>query len=147
MSLSAERAVIVAEARNWIGTPYRHQASLKGSGCDCLGLVRGVWRHCIGAEPEAPPAYTPDWAERCEEETLHFAARRWLVEIDAAVRQPGDVLLFRPFQNGPAKHCGILTAPDRLTHAYWGQAVCETSLSAWWTRRLVAVFQFPSHVN
>ena len=28
----------------WIGTPYRHQASLKGVGCDCLGLVRGVWR-------------------------------------------------------------------------------------------------------
>jgi cell wall-associated NlpC family hydrolase len=36
------RSAIVAEARTWIGTPYRHQASLKGVGCDCLGLVRGV---------------------------------------------------------------------------------------------------------
>ena len=35
---------IVAAARSWIGTPYRHQASLKGVGCDCLGLVRGVGR-------------------------------------------------------------------------------------------------------
>lgn len=54
------RAAIVAEARGWIGTPYRHQASLKGVGCDCLGLVRGVWRNCIGDEPETPPPYAPD---------------------------------------------------------------------------------------
>jgi NlpC/P60 family putative phage cell wall peptidase len=38
------RPTIVAETRAWLGTPYRHQASLKGVGCDCLGLVRGVWR-------------------------------------------------------------------------------------------------------
>jgi NlpC/P60 family putative phage cell wall peptidase len=35
---------LVTLARGWIGTPYRHQASLKGVGCDCLGLLRGVWR-------------------------------------------------------------------------------------------------------
>ena len=38
------RARVVAEARMWIGTPYVHQASALGAGCDCLGLVRGVWR-------------------------------------------------------------------------------------------------------
>ena len=47
------RAEIVRAARSWIGTPYRHQASLKGVGCDCLGLLRGVWREVVGAEPEA----------------------------------------------------------------------------------------------
>ena len=61
---------IVCEARRWIGTPYRHQASLKGVGCDCLGLVRGVWRAGYGAEPEAAPAYTADWAEATGEERL-----------------------------------------------------------------------------
>lgn len=35
-----EAADIVAAARGWIGTPYLHQASLKGVGTDCLGLVR-----------------------------------------------------------------------------------------------------------
>ena len=54
---------IVAAARGWIGTPYLHQASLKGVGSDCLGLVRGVWREVMGAEPETPPAYQPGWAE------------------------------------------------------------------------------------
>jgi NlpC/P60 family putative phage cell wall peptidase len=53
--MTITRTTIVAEARSWIGTPYRHQASLKGVGCDCLGLVRGVWRAVLGAEPEAVP--------------------------------------------------------------------------------------------
>jgi len=42
-------------ARSWIGTPYVHQASVKGVGCDCLGLLRGVWRELVGAEPEKMP--------------------------------------------------------------------------------------------
>ncbi len=46
---------IVASARGWIGTPYVHQASTKGAGCDCLGLLRGVWREINGAEPESVP--------------------------------------------------------------------------------------------
>jgi len=54
---------IVAAARAWIGTPYRHQASVKGVACDCLGLVRGVWRDCLGPEPEAAPPYGASWAE------------------------------------------------------------------------------------
>ena len=44
-------------ARGWLGTPYRHQGSLKGVGCDCLGLVRGIWRELYGEEPETPGAY------------------------------------------------------------------------------------------
>ena len=35
---------VVELARSWIGTPYVHQASVRGVGCDCLGLLRGVWR-------------------------------------------------------------------------------------------------------
>ncbi len=38
------REKIVAAARAWVGTPYHHQASVKGAGCDCLGLIRGIWR-------------------------------------------------------------------------------------------------------
>ena len=28
------RALILSEARSWIGTPYHHQMSVKGAGCD-----------------------------------------------------------------------------------------------------------------
>ena len=49
--MATDGAAIVGAARGWIGTPYRHQASLKGVGCDCLGLLRGVWRELKGEEP------------------------------------------------------------------------------------------------
>lgn len=136
---------VIAEARAWIGTPYRHQASVKGVGCDCLGLVRGVWRAVIGAEPERPGAYTPDWAERCGAETLLAAAHRHLIARGAGA-EPGDVILFRYQAGAPAKHCAILCAPDRMIHAWHGRAVCETALGPWWRRRMAGVFAFPETI-
>lgn len=134
---------IVAAARGWIGTPYRHQASLKGVGCDCLGLVRGVWREIVGAEAEAPPPYTPDWAEALRAETLAEAARRHLAEIAPAAARGGDVVLFRWRPHLPAKHAAILAAPDRMIHAQQGAAVAEATLSPWWRRRIAYAFAFP----
>ena len=95
MTLPLTRAGIVAEAREWIGTRYRHQGSLKGIGCDCLGLVRGVWRNCVGFEPETPPAYAPDWAEASGIETLAQAAERHLLPVAHDGIRGGDVQLFR----------------------------------------------------
>jgi cell wall-associated NlpC family hydrolase len=51
---------VVAVARDWGGTPYVHQASARGAGTDCLGLLRGEWREVLGREPEHVPAYSMD---------------------------------------------------------------------------------------
>ena len=134
---------IIAEARTWIGTPYRHQASLKGVGCDCLGLLRGVWRALHGGEPELAPAYAPDWAEASGEEKLAAAARRHLVEVLPVCAQPGDVLLFRWRPHLPAKHAAILTTAERMIHAYDGAAVAEVYFAPFWRRRLAFAFRFP----
>lgn len=140
---------VVEAARGWLGTPYRHQASLKGEGADCLGLVRGVWREVMGPEPETPPPYSPDWAEVGGEERLWDALDRWFVRIAPSQATPGDLLLFRMAQGAPAKHCAVLVegaATDgagRMIHAYWGRAVVESWLGDWWRRRLVAAFAWP----
>jgi NlpC/P60 family putative phage cell wall peptidase len=143
------RERIVAAARDWIGTPYRHQASCRGAGTDCLGLVRGVWRDLYGTEPETPPAYTPDWAEApgAPEETMAEAARRHLIEIEVEDGEAGDVVLFRMRPQGPAKHAAILASRARMIHAYSGRAVVETALPAWWRKRLVYAFRFPPLTN
>jgi NlpC/P60 family putative phage cell wall peptidase len=133
--------VIVAAARGWIGTPYRHQASLKGVGCDCLGLLRGVWREVMGAEPEAPPPYAPDWAE-AGADTLAAAARRHLVEIAGPV-EAGHVLLFRWRDGLAAKHCAIATSRDTMIHAHDGACVAEVTFRPWWQRHVAGVFAFP----
>ena len=139
---------IVAEARAWIGTPYRHQASLRGVGCDCLGLLRGVWRAVLGPEPEALPPYAPGWAEAAPgADALLTAAGRHLVPVDeplAAYRpRPGDVLLFAFRAHLPAKHCAVATGPDGMIHAHDGAAVTEVALTPWWRRHLAAAFRFP----
>lgn len=139
------RERIVAAARAWIGTPYQHQASVRGAGADCLGLVRGVWREVVGAEPCALPPYTRRWDE-CEcEESLWRALCRHLSPAPAA--GDGDVALFRMIEGAPAKHVGIL-ASDRsgaatVIHAYSGRSVVETTLSESWRHRSVAAFAFP----
>ncbi|HLM39565.1 MAG TPA: peptidase P60 [Microvirga sp.] len=133
---------IVMAARSWIGTPYRHQASLKGVGCDCLGVLRGVWREVMGREPELPPPYSPDWAE-AGADTLVAAARRYLVEIDRREIAPGDVLLFRWRDALPAKHCAVATSPDGMIHAHDGASVVEVALCPWWRRHLAHAFRFP----
>jgi NlpC/P60 family putative phage cell wall peptidase len=138
------RARVVALARGWIGTPYLHQASVRGAGADCLGLVRGVWRELLGAEPEAAPAYTPDWSEAGGEERLWQAAARHLTPRDGL--ETGVVVLFRMRGGTVAKHLGIVSALGNrpaFIHAYSGHAVTESPLSRPCARRIAAVFDFP----
>lgn len=135
---------VLAEARRWLGTPYVHQAAVRGAGCDCLGLLRGVWRALYGDEPEPVPAYTPDWSEPSRDERLWRAAKRVLRV--ARTEAPGDVLLFRMRDGAVAKHLGIAAktgAAPSFIHAYTGHGVIESPLSAPWRRRIVARFAFP----
>lgn len=139
--MNADRAV--AEARAWIGTPYRHQGSTKGAGTDCLGLLRGVWRALYGAEPEVIPAYSGDWDEVSRTDVLRAAAERHLVLREGRAPLAGDVILFRMRRGAVAKHLGICAGPDRFVHAYSGHGVVESALSLPWRRRIDGVFAFP----
>lgn len=142
-----ETCEIIELARSWVGTPYCHQASLKGCGADCLGLVRGVWRDLLGCEPEFSVEYTADWAEASGEERLWSAARRYMSEKPAEGRiEDGDVLLFRMRDNGVAKHLGIASSRAEgrtFIHSYHRHGVVESSLTDPWKRRIAAVFSYP----
>lgn len=141
------RAAVLREARSWLGTPYRHQASCKGAGCDCLGLLRGIWRALYGREPVSVPGYSPDWAETGGQETLIDAGREHLVESVITEARPGDVLVFRWRDGAPAKHVGILSAPlasrPAMIHAYERAGVIESPLVPSWRGRIAAAFAFP----
>lgn len=137
------RSAIVLAARDWLGTPYHHQASLKGIGCDCLGLLRGVWRELYGSEPEPLPAYSRSWAESLGTESLAEAATRYLAPVAPGQARAGDVLLFRWRAHLPAKHCAIMSDEARIIHAHDGAEVAEVALTGWWRRRLSHAFSFP----
>ncbi len=136
---------IVRAARGWIGTPYVHQASVKGAGTDCLGLIRGIWRELIGPEPISLPAYTPDWGEVGGSELL--LDRAGLLLLAAEEEQPGDVLVFRMRGDAVAKHMGILaqTGPAAsFVHAYDRHGVVESPLGTPWRTRIAGRFRFPT---
>jgi NlpC/P60 family putative phage cell wall peptidase len=142
--MAIDGGAVIAAARGWIGTPYRHQASVKGAGCDCLGLLRGVWRELIGGEPESLPPYAPDWGESDGRESLHDGLARHLTPVAGGDIAPGDILLFRMRPRGPAKHCGILAAQGcapTLIHARQNKRVSEEPFSAFWRARLAFAFR------
>lgn len=144
--MSARGLEAVAIARGWIGTPYLHQASVRGAGADCLGLLRGVWRDLYGCEPESVPPYTADWSEPEGAERLWQAAIRHLVPAARPEPSAGDVLLFRMRDGAVAKHLGIAAsvgAAPTFIHAFSGHGVLESPLSRPWVRRVVAHFAFP----
>ena len=136
-------SLIVAEALSWLGTPYRHQGSRKGVGCDCLGLVLGVWRAVYGAEPERPAPYAPDWAEAGQRDLLLEAARRYCAEKPKTALSAGDLVLFRWRPHLPAKHAAIAVEPERFIHAYQGNAIIVSALVPQWRGRVAGVFAFP----
>ena len=139
---TADPDLVIAVARSWLGTPYHDQASVKGVGCDCLGLARGVWREVVGPEPFPIPPYSRDWGESGPREVLAEGARAMMPEIAPADAPPGALILFRMALRAIAKHVGILTAPDRFIHAYERLGVVEEPLTPTWRRRITFGFRF-----
>jgi len=142
-------SLIIKAARRWIGTPYHDQASVRGVGCDCLGLIRGVWREVLGDEPMPVPPYSRDWGETGPVEVLAEAARAAMIELPIEDARTGDVVLFRMRGGAIAKHCGILSGTARgarphFIHAYERTGVIEEALTPTWHRRIAFAFRFPT---
>jgi len=139
----ADPAAVLAEARRWIGTPYHHQAAIRGVGCDCVGLVRGVYE-ALGCGPVgAVPAYSRDWGDAIGNEGVLAAARAHLIEVPAAGAGPGHVVVLRWRARQLAKHAAILTGATFI-HALEPHGVVEAVLDHWVGRRVVAAFVFPA---
>lgn len=133
---------VIAAARGWLGTPYRHAAALRGVGCDCLGLVRGVWADLGGASLPALPPYRPDWRDWRHAGELTALAERHLRPGEGSAG-PGSILMFRLHGAPWPRHCAILVAPDRIIHAQERLGAIEAPLTAGWRRRLAGHWTFP----
>lgn len=118
-------ADIVAEAWEWWRTPFHWQASLKGVGADCKGLVAGVLRELGLPEGRNLYAAMVDYGGRVPIVVL----KQGLAATFAPARTPcaGDVLLMR--MAGVPQHLGIHCG-DVLMHTYNGgpKMVIPTSL-------------------
>jgi NlpC/P60 family putative phage cell wall peptidase len=136
------RGEVIAEARTWLGTPWHHQASVKGAGCDCIGFVRGVAERFVGPVPLALD-YTATWHLYRAEPRMYLGFKERCEEIDPAEARVADILLFGAGK-GPAHHCAFLTPEGGLIHCYQEAGrVVEHSFSPVWRPRLRHAFRLP----
>jgi NlpC/P60 family putative phage cell wall peptidase len=132
---------IIGIAREWIGTPYHHQEDKKQIGCDCLGLIRGIWRDLYGTDnPEIVPNYSPTWGDHCQHDPLFDVSNKYFIKKKHM--RMGDLLLFRLRYDMAVKHCSIYTGEGTMIHAYSCHEVCEEEYSTWWSKRLAGIFSF-----
>ena len=139
------RADIVRVAREWIGTRWQHQASVKRVGTDCIGLLGGVacelglpgaerWKtdpvlHCYGREPDP--------------KMLMGAVVDYLDPVPRSDMRPGDVLLCK-FKAEP-QHFAIMSGsdPSMMIHAYaQARKVVENRIDDTWLSRIMLVYSF-----
>ncbi len=124
---------VVAEARRWLGTPWRHQARLRGVGVDCGGLVVGVGQALGLPVQDHPPGYArlPDGV------SLRACVERQCTRIPTL--EAGAVLLMR-WGDAPQHVAIVSTLPEGfgMIHAWAGiRRVVEHGLTAEWQARIV----------
>jgi NlpC/P60 family putative phage cell wall peptidase len=114
LGVDPRRQAIIAEARTWLGTRFHHYAWLKGAGCDCLGLIYGVYRACGLVGEIDIPYYRPDFMQHRDDERY----LEGLLKYGHRVEQPatGDVALFK--YGRVFGHAAIVIAWPRLIHAF-----------------------------
>lgn len=140
---------VIAAARGWLDTPFRHQGRVRGRGCDCLGLLVGVAKETGLTDRRGAPLWEYDrhaYGHRPHGELLSQRLGAALIPISSCDLMPADIALFT-FDHNP-QHLGLITdcsAGDKsLIHAYLpAKKVCETRMDAAWHARLTACFRLP----
>lgn len=143
---------VVAEARTWTGTPYRHQHSAKGVAVDCVGLIIGV-----GMALDILPDWSPEaWAEHesysraPNPEHMGRAIRQFMepIDLDPAELAPPGSVAFMAWRANLPMHLGIIGRMDdgrpTLIHAfeYVGRVV-EHGFDQEWPGRVESWWKFP----
>lgn len=107
-------ALIVKEAMAWVGTPFVHGASVKGSGCDCLGLIKGVYESVFARTAEALPVYPPTFWQEEGWHTLFLHRLRLVASPVGTGPETGKLLLFA--KDGVLVHLGIAADEGTMIH-------------------------------
>lgn len=93
MTVAEQRAAIVAEARTWEFTPFRHGQHVKGAGTDCAGLIAGVYNAAIAAGLKVR-VYPEQWfLHRMEEWYINDLVESGFIEVAPEQRGAGDIVL------------------------------------------------------
>jgi NlpC/P60 family putative phage cell wall peptidase len=131
---------ILAHARAWIGTPFHHQGTVKGVGCDCRGLVVGV-----AAELGYCTQVETNYGRYPTGNKLVEVCKQYMEQVPLDEAVPGDVVVIT-FEKDPQHVAFVGDYPEgglSLVHSLAGIGVVEHRLDSIWLRRITAAFRIP----
>lgn len=144
---------IVQETLTWVGTPYHHQARIKGIGVDCAQLLVGV-AHSTGRLSDEdlkkiPMNYSVEWNYHNREEVMLGILQDMGCTPVVGIPEPGDIIAFKI---GRAHgHLGIIVTSTEFVHAELQGSekgsengkVVRVHMAGEWSRKPKLFFQFP----
>ena len=95
MTVDEQRAAVVAEAKSWLGTPWRHRGRVKGAGVDCAQFVIKAYAGAGVIEDFDTGEYPRDWHIHRDEERFLTFVPAFAREVTEADVKSGDLVLFR----------------------------------------------------
>ena len=128
MTEQEQRAAVIKEALEWVGTPYHAEAKVKGrkGGCDCLTILEGVFRN-VGLVTNADiPHYSPQFMLNRSDELYLTGLLQYTREVTTP--QPADIALWK--FGRCFSHAAIVIEWPRIIHAYVGCAVQEDNVNS-----------------
>lgn len=112
--MEAWRESLLAEARAWLGTPWHHNARVKGAGVDCGQYIIGSYVGAALVGDFQTGSYPMDWMQHQSEERFLGWVEQYLDPVQIAL--PGDVVVYR-FDKSYS-HGGIVVEWPLILHAY-----------------------------
>lgn len=139
------QADVVACARRWVGTPWRHQGRSE-AGIDCAGLPIAIAKE-LGLADVRVSGY----GRQPDGRTLRSICRRYMRPVEVSEMSPGDVVTMRFPGAVDESHLAVVVDHPRrglgIVHALNAKdgrgRVVEHGLDDAWRSRITAVYRLP----
>ena len=121
---------LIAEAKTWIGTPYKYAHAQKGQGTDCSGFIMTIVNDVAGIKL---PRNSAKQSEFC-------------TEIKRQDLKPCDLVFFATGKSmQKISHVGMMIDDDNFIHASSSKGVVISKLSSnYYTTRLIKCCRIPN---
>ena len=148
------RDAVIAEARDWLGSEFHHQARLKKSadgpgGVDCLSLVWAVGEAVKVMAPVTKQQAAPFWrfyGRRPNPPKMRECLSRFLVELSPEVTPiPGDICWMH-WGNEMPIHMALIghqRGRETLIHSVWNMGVIEHGFTEEFRERVTSYWRYP----
>lgn len=128
---NAEREKLLAEAKEWIGTPYHTRGRIKQGGCDCGTFLLGVVENVGFIEHIDLPYYSEDVACHCAVPRYLMKIKEYCNEVPIGSQKPGDILVFQFAGSKVPHHAGIVVDDNYMIHSYTRQGVIYSNIKGY----------------